>query len=85
MKPQETAQERAEKYERSLPTNMEEGGMYFAYQVREAYIAGEESGERLTLERLAAKDAEIEKLKARIDELEYCQKTFYEATKKVGW
>lgn len=57
MKPQETAQERAEKYERGLPTNMKEGGMYFACQIREAFIAGEESGERITLERLAA-DAE---------------------------
>lgn len=34
---------------------------------------------------IAEKNAEIEKLKERIEELDYCQKAFYEATKKVGW
>lgn len=34
---------------------------------------------------LAEKDKEIERLKEKIEELDYCQKAFYEATKKVGW
>lgn len=34
---------------------------------------------------IAEKDVEIAMLKETIQELDYCQKVFYEATKKVGW
>jgi len=34
---------------------------------------------------LAEKDKEIERLKEKIEELDYYQKAFYEAAKKVGW
>jgi len=34
---------------------------------------------------IAEKDREIKTLKEKIEELDYCQKAFWEATKKVGW
>ena len=48
---------------------------------RAAWQASQLSSDKV----LAEKDKEIKRLKKNIEELDYCQKAFYEATKKVGW
>lgn len=48
--------------------------------IRTCHIAME--GHHKEIEQLKT---EVEILKSKIEELEWCQQAFYEATKKVGW